>query len=80
MKSIRFQSPVADDMIRAILESRKTVTRRVVKQSALERFVIDDKGELVGSLYHNDKECIVYPTVDDCPYQPGQVLFVRETW
>lgn len=31
MKSIRFQPPVAGDMVRAIPEDRKTVTRRVVK-------------------------------------------------
>ncbi len=30
MKSIRFPPPVADEMVRAILEGRKTVTRRVV--------------------------------------------------
>lgn len=68
------------DMVRALLDGRKTVTRRVVKKSALERFTIDDNGELVGSLRHNGQECIVYPSVDDCPYQPGQILYVRETF
>lgn len=76
MKPILFNT----DTVRAILDERKTVTRRVIKQSALDRFVIDDDGELIGSLYQNDKECIVYPSVDDCPYQPSDILYVRETW
>lgn len=76
MKPILFNT----EMVRALLDGRKTVTRRAVKESALERFVIDDNGELIGSLYPNDKECIVYPSVDDCPYQPGDILYVRETW
>lgn len=31
MKSIRFPAPAADEMVRAILDGRKTVTRRVVR-------------------------------------------------
>lgn len=37
MKSIHFPPPVADDMVCAILEDRKTVTRWVVKNRPYEK-------------------------------------------
>lgn len=76
MKPILFNT----DMVRAILEGRKTVTRRVVRTDAVNRIVEDENGKCVGSysLYHPEWD--VYPTVDDAPYQPGDILYVRETW
>lgn len=76
MKPILFNTK----MVRAIVDGCKTATRRVVREPALGRFVLGDNGELVGSLCQNDQECIVYPSVDDCPYQPSDILYVRETW
>ena len=76
MKPILFNTK----MVKAILEGRKTVTRRVVRPDAVNRIVEDENGKCVGSysLYHPEWD--VYPTVDDAPYHPGDILYVREAF
>lgn len=76
MKPIIFNT----NMVKAILENRKTVTRRVVKPPALYAIVEDSNGKCVGSWYEDERCGYSYPTIDDCPYSPSDILYVRETW
>ena len=65
------------EMVRAILDGRKTVTRRIVKQSVWENFVCEG-GKAVEWL--NDKANALEISTYKAPYQIGDILYVRETW
>lgn len=69
------------DMVRAILDGRKTVTRRIMK---LPKHIKQQEDGLYtlfadGTCYENQSmeeiEGYLKP-----PYQPGDILYVRETW
>lgn len=64
--------PFKATMVRAILDGRKTQTRRIVKASHWRQFAdCDDYGKTIGN-WEVDLSC--------CPYgQPGDRLWVRET-
>jgi hypothetical protein len=66
-------------MVKAILENRKTVTRRVIKDIdntyKVEYPSVDNKGEPIFIVSKNNKKGYI-----KCPYQIGQKLWVRETW
>lgn len=63
------------DMVRAIIDRRKTVTRRVLKPKYTNTQIIIKNGkafETVGTLATTTE---IKP-----PYQVGDILYVRETW
>lgn len=70
------------DMVRAILDGRKTCTRRVVKTRSKDAcgFYVTKKadGSVTGVYeYDEDERMLEYPLMP--PYQPGDILYVRET-
>lgn len=68
MKPILFNT----EMVRAILDGRKTVTRRVVKPQF--QSIVPDKKQRKPLSFLADTEWV------KPPYQPGDILYVRETW
>lgn len=72
MKPILFNT----EMVRAILDGRKTVTRRVVKpQPKAALYPMPDSMCWPGCFANNEEDRIYRP-----PYQPGDILWVRETF
>ncbi len=83
-------------MVRALLDGRKTQTRRIIKPQPEHRQVHEHKGETIYDGEHrmwcwNDlvlDNLIDFPTGEDrrtlanaCPYgHPGDLLWVRESW
>ncbi|MCG4526931.1 hypothetical protein [Intestinimonas massiliensis (ex Afouda et al. 2020)] len=73
MKPILFNT----EMVRAILDGRKTVTRRVVKPQPPATSVVRKRGCAWDWSFWADCDMghLMKP-----PYQPGDTLWVRETW
>ena len=79
------------EMVRAILDGRKTCTRRLVssrqflgmlpdkcKNAALDEFLKGKRMMFKPYCDMTDAELIM--TAYKAPYQPGNILYVRETW
>lgn len=67
------------EMVRAILDGRKACTRRILKgaipfDEKAEYWNVLKKGEWSGPI------CVEYFIKQGSPYQPGDILYVRETW
>lgn len=72
MKPILFNT----EMVRAILEGRKTVTRRVVKPQPAGDGSAPEPLKTRPGYWNSWGDDNVYRP----PYQPGDILWVRETW
>lgn len=73
-RPILFSTP----MVQAILEGRKTQTRRVINNDLIQDW--DDNDPTYGPFYA-DEYGDYHKTVDRCPYGfPDDLLYVRETW
>lgn len=76
------------EMVQAILEGRKTVTRRICKDG--NDYVVPDMGYYDADkrtyAVHSycDKRCTYEYQISTserrCPICPGDILYVRETW
>ncbi|KRP44109.1 hypothetical protein [Pseudomonas poae] len=77
-RPILFSAP----MVRAILEGRKTVTRRAISVNLTNRFD-EPRGQADVAAGYPFVECDegYWPAINFCPYgKPGDRLWVRETW
>ncbi len=79
------------EMVRAILEGRKSCTRRIAKSQQLVGLLPDKCKSRVPEEFLKEKKFMFKPYCDmtdielintayKAPYQPGDILYVRETW
>lgn len=79
------------EMVRAILEGRKSCTRRIVKPQQLIGMLPDKCKNGAPEKFLKEKRLMFKPYCDmtdielintayKAPYQPGDILYVRETW
>ncbi len=67
------------EMARAILDGRKTVTRRKIDIDIVNQFDIEhDRKTVIAYINPETGDC--YKTTEMCKYQPGDIMYVRETW
>lgn len=87
MKQILFNT----DMVKAILDGRKSCTRRIVKPQQLVGLLPDKCKNGVPEEFLKEKKLMFKPycnmtdielinTAYKAPYQRGDILYVRETW
>lgn len=79
------------EMVRAILDGRKSCTRRIVKPQQLVGILPDKCKNGTPEEFLKQKKLMFKPYCDmtdvelintayKAPYQPGDILYVRETW
>lgn len=87
IKPILFNKQISTEMVRAILDGRKSCTRRLVKPQPDEKHTFP-LGFVTDSTEKKEVGCFGFG-IDEYggsiqyakpPYQPGDILYVRETW
>ena len=71
------------EMVRAILDGRKTCTRRVVKtrrKDACGFYVTKRPDGSFAGIYEYDEDGRMFENQLIPPYKPGDIMYVRETW
>lgn len=71
------------DMVRAIMDGRKTCTRRAVKtrrKDACGFYVTKRTDGSFNGIYEYDEDERMFENQLIPPYKPGDILYVRETW
>lgn len=71
------------EMVRAILDRRKSCTRRLVKtrrKDACGFYVIRNSDGSFAEIYEYDENESMFDAPLMPPYHPGDILYVRETW
>ena len=71
------------DMVRAIMDGRKTCTRRLVKtrrKDACGFYVTKRTDGSFTGIYEYDEDERMFENQLIPPYKPGDILYVRETW
>lgn len=72
------------DMVKAVLDGRKSATRRAVKQKSKEAcgfyVVFRESDNAFMGVYDYDENERQFDNAQTPPCQPGDILYVRETW
>lgn len=72
------------EMVRAILDGRKTVTRRkpfqMEKGYSLREGIYLDAAKRPCALFEKKEDGMMFVQYVRAPYAPGDILYVRETW
>lgn len=74
MKPILFNTP----MVQAILQGRKTSTRRLMNRDVANAIELDTDGSIIGVYDQENGEMV--DAIRCARYRIGDVLYVRETW